>query len=163
MKIIVFANGLDHPTAVEMAAALAQAGVMFASTTERPVGPISAQPCVCALYDNGVVAQSWADLPLDTAAISTAAQQAGTPPVVAPVLLWDEFDFRKRFTRDERKAIMAAVKVNEDVADFEAMLQAAGRTGTMIKANDALLNEAMALLESAGLIGQGRAAEILAA
>ena len=84
-------------------------------------------------------------------------------PSKAPVRVpqWDEFDFRKRFTRDERKAILAATKVSAEVEDFEAMLKSAGRTGTMIKSNDALLIEAMALLEAAGLIDEGRADEIL--
>jgi predicted metal-binding protein len=91
----------------------------------------------------------------------TAVIEHSSPTVPPAVPQWDEFDFRKRFTRDERKAILAATKVSADVEDFEAMLKAAGRTGTMIKSNDALLIEAMALLEDAGLIAEGRANEIL--
>ena len=72
------------------------------------------------------------------------------------VLRWDEFDFRKRFTRDERKAIMAATQADADLADFEAMLQAAGRTGTQIVSIDALLIDAMDALVDGGLLTQER-------
>jgi hypothetical protein len=41
------------------------------------------------------------------------------------------------------------------------MLKSAGRTGTMIVSTDPLLVEAMALIEGAGLIAEGRADEIL--
>lgn len=93
----------------------------------------------------------------------TAGKRWNGSEFVTPVvpLRWDEFDFRKRFTRDERKAIMAAAKVSDDVADFEAMLQAAGRTKTMIVANDTLLNEAMDALVGVALLTAERKAEIL--
>jgi hypothetical protein len=84
-----------------------------------------------------------------------------TMEVPDPVASWDEFDFRKRFTRDERKAILAASKQDADVQDFEEMLKAAGRTGTVIKADDTLLNEALDALTLAGLLGPGRKNEIL--
>lgn len=85
------------------------------------------------------------------------------PP--APVRHWDEFDFRKRFTSSERKAITAAAKVNADVEDFVSMLECAGRTGTRIKADDPLLIAALDFM-SAGdtpLLGEGRKDEILGA
>ena len=79
----------------------------------------------------------------------------------SPIPAWDEFDFRKRFTSDERKSIMLAAQVNADIADFEAMLSCAGRTNTMIKSNDPLLNEAMSALVLAGLLTAERKTEIL--
>lgn len=74
---------------------------------------------------------------------------------------WNEYDFRDRFTRDERKAIMAAVKVDDDIADFEAMLQAAGRAGKMIVANDPLLVVAMQALVDGTLLTADRRNAIL--
>lgn len=78
-----------------------------------------------------------------------------------PTRSWDAFDFKNRFTPQERIAIRTAAKVDASVEDFMDMLDTAGMTGTMIKANDALLNVALATLESAGLIGAGRKDEIL--
>ncbi len=83
------------------------------------------------------------------------------PTQGAATASWDEFDFRRRFTREERKTILAASKVNDDIAEFEALLQAAGRTGTRIHADDPDLIDGVTALETGGLIAEGRAAEIL--
>lgn len=76
---------------------------------------------------------------------------------------WDAYDFKLRFTADERKAIRTAAKANADVEDFLDMLDTAAATGTRIKSDDALLNAGLQMMESAGLIGEGRAAEIVSA
>lgn len=74
---------------------------------------------------------------------------------------WDAYDFKLRFTQDERKAIRAAAKVNADVEDFMDLLDTAAATGTRIVADNAELIAGLNLMEDAGLIGEGRAAEIL--
>jgi len=89
---------------------------------------------------------------------SYTVREIASPSVVNT---WDEYDFRLRFTRNERKAILAASKVNEDIEDFEAMLQTAGRTGTRILSNDPLLSEAMLALVDATLLTDARRKEIL--
>lgn len=78
-----------------------------------------------------------------------------------PPQRWDAFDFKKRFTTAERVAIRAAATQNGEVYDFLDMLDTAGMTGTMIVADDKLLNTALQSLEDAGLIGEGRKGEIL--
>lgn len=78
-----------------------------------------------------------------------------------PVKSWDAYDFKLRFTADERKAIRTAAKTSPDVEDFMDLLDTAAATGTRIKADDALLNAGLSAMEFAGLIGAGRAAEIV--
>lgn len=82
-------------------------------------------------------------------------------PAPARVLQWDAFDFKNRFTPQERIAIRTAAKADASVEDFMDMLDTAGMTGTMIKADDVLLNIALQALEDAGLIAEGRKVEIL--
>lgn len=77
------------------------------------------------------------------------------------VPLWDAFDFKARFTADERKAIRAAAAVNADVLDFLDMLDTAGMTGTRIKADSQMVIDALSALEAGGILAEGRAAEIL--
>lgn len=81
--------------------------------------------------------------------------------VVAEPKSWDAFDFKMRFTSDERKAILAAAKTNADVEDFDDMLNTAAATGTRIVSTNALVRDGLTLMENAGLIDPGRAAEIL--
>lgn len=62
----------------------------------------------------------------------------------------------RRFTSAERKAIAAAAKTNDDVAEFWNMLGWAD--GVHLSAPE--VQSALAMFEAAGLIGAGRAAEI---
>lgn len=86
-----------------------------------------------------------------------------TPPSApeTPAKSWDAYDFKLRFTPAERMAIRTAAKASPDVDDFLDLLDTAAATGTRIKADDALLNAGLQMMESAELIGQGRAAEIV--
>jgi hypothetical protein len=78
----------------------------------------------------------------------------------APAQSWDAYDFKLRFTADERKAIRTASKTSPDVEDFLDLLDTAAATGTRIKSDDVVLNAGLEMMETAGLLGQGRAAEI---
>lgn len=78
-----------------------------------------------------------------------------------PSKRWDAFDFKSRFTVAERKAIRLAAASNGDVEDFLDMLNTAGMTGTLIVADDKLLNGALDALTGAGILAAGRKAEIL--
>lgn len=73
---------------------------------------------------------------------------------------WDAFDFKMRFTADERKAIRAAAKVDADVEDFVDMLDTAAATQTLIHADNQLVISALNAMEGT-IIANGRKAEIL--
>lgn len=77
-----------------------------------------------------------------------------------PVPRWDAYDFKMRFTAQERKDIRAAAKVNADVEDFVDLLDTAAMTGTLIHADNALVIAALTAMEGT-IIASGRKAEIL--
>jgi hypothetical protein len=79
------------------------------------------------------------------------------PPEPEPVDELHKVDFLRLFTQAERIAIRQAAKVNPVVEDYQAMLDAA----TVIRLSDADIQEGIPELEDAGLIGPGRAAQIL--
>lgn len=68
------------------------------------------------------------------------------------------YAFMMRFTAPERSAIRAATAVNEDLADLYDRQRAA----QTINLDDAEVAGGLALLEGAGILAEGRAAEILA-
>ena len=79
------------------------------------------------------------------------------PPAVK---IWDAYDFKMRFTADERKAIRAAAKVNADVEDFVDMLDTAAATGTRIHADNQLVQAALEAM-TPSILAEGRKNEIL--
>lgn len=114
----------------------------------------------------GLSDASLADL---SAALGVAAEETGfdgqgffpftpPPPEPEPVDELHKVDFLRLFTQAERIAIRSAAKVNPIVEDYQAMLDAA----TVIRLSDADIQEGIPDLEDAGLIGPGRAAQILA-
>lgn len=78
-------------------------------------------------------------------------------PAPAPVVL-NKVDFLRLFTQTERINIRGAASVNPVVADYQYMLDAA----TTVNLSDPDILTGVPLLEQAGLIGPGRAAQILA-
>jgi hypothetical protein len=78
-------------------------------------------------------------------------------PVPVPVVL-NKVDFLRLFTQAERINIRAAAAVDPVVADYQSMLDAA----TTVNLQDPDILAGVPLLEQAGLIGPGRAAQILA-
>lgn len=80
-----------------------------------------------------------------------------TPPPPAPVIL-NKVDFLRLFMQQERIDIRAASTVNPVIADYQYMLDAA----TTVNLSDPDILTGVPLLEQAGLIGPGRAAQILA-
>ena len=78
-------------------------------------------------------------------------------PVLVPVVL-NKVDFLRLFTQAERINIRAAAAVNPVVDDYQNMLDAA----TTVNLQDPDILTGVPLLEQAGLIGPGRAAQILA-
>lgn len=91
----------------------------------------------------------------------TATQETVDGPD-APVKSWDAYEFiTQRLTATERKAIRAAAKVNPDVEDFQHLLDVAAASKKRIEADNAELIAGLDLMESAGLIDEGRAAAIV--
>ncbi|MCA3505093.1 MAG: hypothetical protein IOD05_17940 [Rhodobacter sp.] len=114
----------------------------------------------------GLSDASLADL---SAAVPEAAQELGyagqgffpvqpdppPPPVVDEL---NKIDFLRLFTQAERMAIRDAAAVNPLIADYQHMLDAA----TVVRLSDSDIQTGVPLLELGGLIGVGRAAQILA-
>lgn len=100
----------------------------------------------------------WTGLPNVESVQDAGEEQIETP---TPVKAWNELDFRREFTRTERKAIVAAAASSADVDDFVKLLEAAGRSGSRILATDQDVIDGLNALEAGGIIGDGRAAEIL--
>ncbi|MCA6236810.1 MAG: hypothetical protein IM651_03360 [Phenylobacterium sp.] len=114
----------------------------------------------------GLSDASLADL---SAALGVAAQELGfdgqgffpftpPPPPPAPVDELNKIDFLRLFTQAERIAIREAAAVNPLIADYQHMLDAA----TVVRRSDPDIQTGVPLLELGGLIGVGRAAQILA-
>ncbi|MFN8995572.1 MAG: hypothetical protein ACK5X3_18160 [Pseudomonadota bacterium] len=114
----------------------------------------------------GLSDESLADL---SAALPDSADERGyagqgffpvePPPPPPPVV--DELhkvDFLRLFTQAERIAIREAAKVNPLIADYQDMLDATDKP----RLSDPDMQNGVPLLELAGLIGLGRAAQILA-
>ena len=90
---------------------------------------------------------------------SRSVVPAPPPPAPeAPKSIFSKYEFLKRFTSAERKAINAAAKVNADIEDFKTLLDAAQEVDCGNQDTVAGVNA----LEAAGILAAGRAAEILA-
>ena len=76
-------------------------------------------------------------------------------PVVA--MTWTKLEYLRRFTQDERIAIRTAAKQVPALEDYVALLELA----TEVRSDDPDIIAALQMLEGAGLIGAGRAQEIL--
>jgi hypothetical protein len=79
-----------------------------------------------------------------------------TPPAPAPIL--SPYDFLLLFTAAERVAILTAAQTNMQMADWLNMLNHV----SFVHLDDPNTISGVEALEAAGLIGAGRAAQILA-
>ena len=79
-------------------------------------------------------------------------------PVPPPAVILNKVDFLRLFYQQERIDIRAAGVVNPIIADYQYMLDAA----VTVNLQDPDILTGVPLLEQAGLIGPGRAAQILA-
>jgi hypothetical protein len=104
-----------------------------------------------------------------SAALGVAADETGyagqgffpftpEPPPPPPVDEIYKVDFMRLFTQAERIAIRQAAKLNPVVEDYQAILDASPEK---VRLSDADIQEGVPELEDAGLIGPGRAAQIL--
>jgi len=76
-------------------------------------------------------------------------------PIVA--MTWTKLEYLRRFTQDERIAIRTAAKSVPALEDYLQLLELASE----VRSDDPDIVAALAMLEGAGLIGAGRAQEIL--
>lgn len=114
----------------------------------------------------GLSDASLADL---SAAVPDAAEELGyagqgffpvtpPPPEPPPVDELNKIDFLRLFTQAERITIRQAAKVNPQVEDYQDMLNQA----TVVRLSDPDIQTGIPALEAAGILGAGRAAQILA-
>ncbi|MCA6254049.1 MAG: hypothetical protein IM665_03185 [Phenylobacterium sp.] len=115
----------------------------------------------------GLSDASLADL---SAAVPEAAQELGyagqgffpvvpdPPPPPPPSRVLNKVDFARLFTQAERIAIDDAANINSVVRDYDRMLNRAPN----VNLDDPDVQTGVPLLELGGLIGVGRAAQILA-
>jgi len=90
-------------------------------------------------------------------AVRPPAPPEPTPAPPPPVIL-NKVDFLRLFYQQERIDIRAAGTVNPIIADYQYMLDAA----VTVNLQDPDILTGIPMLEHAGLIGPGRAAQILA-
>ena len=113
----------------------------------------------------GLADASLADL---TAALGVAAGELGfdgqgffpftpDPPPPPPVDELNKVDFLRLFTKAERMDILDAAKTNTYLADYQNLLDATDRP----RLSDPDMQMGIPLLELGGLLGVGRAAQIL--
>ena len=116
----------------------------------------------------GLTDASLADL---SAAVPEAAAELGyegqgffpyspppPPPLPPEPVILNKVDFLRLFLQTERISIRAASAVNTVIADYQYMLDAA----TTVNLQDPDILTGIPLLEQVGLIGPGRATQILA-
>ncbi len=77
--------------------------------------------------------------------------------VVPNSYTWTKLEYLRRFTQDERIAIRTAAKQVPALEDYLQLMELA----TEVRSDDPDVMGALQMLEAAGLIGAGRAQEIL--
>lgn len=80
------------------------------------------------------------------------------PPPPPPVDELNKVDFLRLFTNEELATLLEAAKVSPEVAVYQYKLSQA----TVVRLSDPDIQAGIPLLELGGLIGPGRAAQILA-
>lgn len=120
-----------------------------------------------ATHTSGEVVEYDADLPqaehleafwrLESISEATSTLDPGAVPAPAQAVIWTKLEYLRRFTQDERIAIRTAAKQVPALEDYMELLALA----TDVRSDDSDISGALAMLEAAGLIGQGRAQEIL--
>ena len=133
-------------------------------STDANLGDPGSIPAALLGWDDASLADVSAAAP--DAAIELGFDGQGFFPVVIPDPIpppepaqpLQKIDFMRLFTAEERKAVRRAAKVNEDIEDYQNLLD----LSTVILLTDPSVQAGIPMLEYAGLIGPGRAAQILA-
>lgn len=85
-------------------------------------------------------------------------EPAPPPPLLPTPVILNKVDFLRLFYQQERIDIRAASTINPIIADYQYMLDAA----VTVNLQDPDILTGIPMLEAAGLLGPGRAAQILA-
>lgn len=101
----------------------------------------------------------WSEMGFDTHDHTPVADPAvPAPEPVAPIgRRMSKLDYLRLFTQEERVAIRAAGKVNTVVEDYLHLLELTDEVNT----GDAEVGDALAMMETAGLLAAGRRNEVL--
>jgi hypothetical protein len=81
----------------------------------------------------------------------------GITDMVPTAWTWTKLEYLRRFTQTERIAIRGAAKQSPELEDYMELLSEA----TEVRSDDPDIMSALTMLEAVGLIGAGRAQEIL--
>lgn len=149
----------DHPDLTVLLAILANAGLPYVTLNDRPPGEIHIIPCIAALDDVGKARKSWGANE-NTSDLQSWSGADGAPQVVKTYRPLSRYEFRQLFTFDER----VAVDNSEDarVRTMRSDLNSLG-PDERVHHDNPQITGGVALLEGLGLIGAGRADEILSA
>ena len=99
----------------------------------------------------------WSGMQFATHDHTPVADQGTVTDVPVVAMTWTKLEYLRRFTQDERIAIRTAAKQVPQLEDYLALLELA----TEVRSDDPDIIAALQMLEGAGLIGAGRAQEIL--
>ena len=99
----------------------------------------------------------WSGMEFVTHDHTPEADASGITDVPIVAMTWTKLEYLRRFTQAERIAIRGAAKVVPELEDYLQLLELA----TEVRSDDPDIASALAMLEGAGLIGAGRAGEIL--
>lgn len=100
---------------------------------------------------------AWADMGFDTHDHTPLPEDGVVTDVPILAMTWTKLEYLRRFTQHERIAIRAAAKVTPQLEDYLQLLELASD----VRSDDPDIIAALAMLEAAGLIGAGRADQIL--
>lgn len=99
----------------------------------------------------------WSGMGFDTHDHTAMFEEGGVVDTPIIAMTWTKLEYLRRFTQDERIAIRVAAKQVPQLEDYLALLELASE----VRSDDPDIVAALAMLEAAGLIGVGRATEIL--
>ena len=99
----------------------------------------------------------WSGMEFVTHYHAPEADASGITDVPVVAMTWTKLEYLRRFTQEERIAIRGAAKVVSELEDYLQLLELASE----VRSDDPDIAAALAMLEGAGLIGAGRAQEIL--
>ena len=102
---------------------------------------------------------SWAGMEFDTHDHSVLTVEDAVTDVPVVAMTWTKREYLSRFSQAERIAIRTAAKQVPELEDYLELLALA----TEVRSDDPDVVGALTMLEDAGLIAAGRAAEILGA
>jgi hypothetical protein len=94
---------------------------------------------------------------LENISQASSAPDPEAPPATTEPMTWTKLEYLRRFTQVERIAIRGAAKVSPELEDYVALLELASD----VCSDDPDIVGALTMLEAVGLIGAGRAQEIL--